>query len=64
MSVVKSEGGPAASMKPGQESSVRSSEIITLLAQWPSEGSGFSWTHPEHSWTDPEHINSCLKINN
>ncbi len=32
MSVVKPEGGPAASMKPGQKSCVRSSGIITLLA--------------------------------
>ncbi len=42
MSVVKLEGGPAASMKPGQKSSVRSSGIITLLARWPSDGSGRS----------------------
>jgi hypothetical protein len=33
MSVVKPEGGPAASVKPGQESCVRSSEIITLSAR-------------------------------
>ncbi len=33
MSVVKPEGGPAASMKPGQKSCVRSSGIITLLAR-------------------------------
>jgi hypothetical protein len=30
MSIVKPEGGPAASMKPGQDSCVRSSGIITL----------------------------------
>jgi hypothetical protein len=42
MSVVKPEGGPAASMKPGQKSCVRSSGIITLLAQQPSDGSGGS----------------------
>ncbi len=40
MSVVKPEGGPAASVKPGQKSCVRSSGIITLLARWPSDGSG------------------------
>jgi hypothetical protein len=39
MSVVKPEGGPAASMKPGQKSCVRSSEIITLSARGPSDGS-------------------------
>jgi hypothetical protein len=38
--VVKLEGEPAASMKPGQKSCVRSSGIITLLARWPSDGSG------------------------
>ncbi len=39
MSVVKPEGGPAASMKPGQKSCVRSSGIITLSAQRPSDDS-------------------------
>ncbi len=38
--VVKPEGRPAASVKPGQESCVRASGIITLLARGPSEGSG------------------------
>jgi hypothetical protein len=38
--VVKLEGGPAASVKPGQKSCVRSSEIITLSEQRPSNGSG------------------------
>jgi hypothetical protein len=45
MSVVKSEGGPAASVKPGQKSCVRSSGIITLSARQPSDGSG--WSPPE-----------------
>jgi hypothetical protein len=40
--VVKSEGRPAASVKPGQKSCVRSSGIITLLALWPSDCSGQS----------------------
>jgi hypothetical protein len=40
MSVVKLEGGPAVSMKPGQKSCVRSSCIITLSARGPSNGSG------------------------
>jgi hypothetical protein len=39
MVVVKLEGEPAASMKPGQKSCVRSIGIITLLARWPSDGS-------------------------
>ncbi len=39
-SVVKPEGGPAASVKPGQKSCVRSSGIITLLAQGPRDDSG------------------------
>jgi hypothetical protein len=47
MSVVKLEGGPAASMKPGQKSCVRSSEIITLSAQWPNDGSGKKPTSDE-----------------
>ncbi len=42
MLVVKLEGGPAASVKPGQESCVRSSGIITLSARGPSDGSGQS----------------------
>ncbi len=41
-SVVKLEGGPAASVKPGQKSCVRSSGIIILSAQGPSDGSGQS----------------------
>jgi hypothetical protein len=40
MSVVKPEGGPAASVKLGQKSCVRSNWIITLLARRPSDGSG------------------------
>jgi hypothetical protein len=40
--VVKPEGRPAASMKPGQESCVRSSGIITLSARGPSDGLGRS----------------------
>jgi hypothetical protein len=40
MSVGKPEGGHVVSVKPGQESFVRSSGIITLSAQWPSDGSG------------------------
>jgi hypothetical protein len=39
MSAVKP-GGPAESVKPRQESCVRSSGIITLSAPWPSDGSG------------------------
>ncbi len=38
--VVKPEGRPTASVKPGQESYVRSSGIIKLSAQGPSDGSG------------------------
>ncbi len=38
VSVVKPEGRPAASVKPGQESCVRSSGIITLSARGPSDG--------------------------
>ncbi len=37
---VKSEGGPAASVKPGQKSCVRSRRIITLSARLPSDSSG------------------------
>jgi hypothetical protein len=40
MSVGKPEGGPAASLKLGQKSCVRSSGIITLSARRPSDGSG------------------------
>ncbi len=40
MSVVKPEGGPAANVKPGQQSCVRSSGIITLSARRPSNGLG------------------------
>jgi hypothetical protein len=36
--VVMPEGGLAASVKPGQESCVRSSGIITLSARRPSDG--------------------------
>ncbi len=39
-SVVKPEGRPAASMKPGQESCVRSIGIITLSARGPSDQFG------------------------
>jgi hypothetical protein len=42
MLVVMLEGGPAASMKPGQESCVRSSGIITLSVRRPSDGMGRS----------------------
>ncbi len=38
--VVKPEGKPAESVKPGKESCVRSNGIITLLVQGPSDGSG------------------------
>jgi hypothetical protein len=48
MSVVKPEGGPAASMKPGQKSCVRSSGIITLV-RWPSDGSGQSRLRQGHN---------------
>jgi hypothetical protein len=40
MSIVKPEGGPAASMILGQESCVGSSGIITLSARGPSDGLG------------------------
>jgi hypothetical protein len=40
MSLVKPEGGPAASVKPGQKSCVRSSEIITLSVRRPCDSSG------------------------
>jgi hypothetical protein len=39
-SVVKLEGGPAASVKPGQKSCVRSSGIIILSALQPSDSFG------------------------
>jgi hypothetical protein len=42
LSVVKPEGGPAASMKPGQKSCVRSSGIITLSARGPRDDLGRS----------------------
>ncbi len=42
-SVVKPKGRPAVSMKPGQKSCVRSSGIITLSAQGPSDS---SWRGP------------------
>jgi hypothetical protein len=42
MSVVKPEGGPAASVKPGRKSCVRSSGIVTLSARRPSDSSGQS----------------------
>ncbi len=42
MLVVKLEGGPAASVKPGQKICVRSSGIMTLSARQPSDGSGQS----------------------
>ncbi len=42
-SVVKPEGNPAASVKLGQESCVRSSGIITLSARGPSDSLG--WGH-------------------
>jgi hypothetical protein len=42
LSVVKPEGRPAASVKLGQESCVRSSETITLSARGPSDSWGRS----------------------
>ncbi len=42
LSVVKLEGGPVASVKPEQKSCARSSGIITLSAQRPSDSSGQS----------------------
>jgi hypothetical protein len=41
MLVVKPEGGPGASVKPGQKSCVRPSGIITLFSQNPSDGLGW-----------------------
>jgi hypothetical protein len=40
LSVVKPEGRPAASVKPGQESCVRSSGTVTLSARGPSDSWG------------------------
>jgi hypothetical protein len=40
ITVVKLEGGPAVSVKPGQKSSVRSSGIIIVSARQPSDSSG------------------------
>ncbi len=47
MSVVQPEGGPAAPVKPGQKSCVRSNGIITLSARWPSERLGMKPTSDE-----------------
>jgi hypothetical protein len=44
-------GGPAASVKPGQKSYVRSSGIITLSAQGPSDGSGRSPPQKRPPWS-------------
>jgi hypothetical protein len=41
--VVKPEGGPAASVKPGQKNCVISSGIITMPRRWPSDSS--RWGH-------------------
>ncbi len=49
MSVVKPEGGLAASMKPGQKSCVRSSGIMTLSAQLPCDGSVWSLLRQGHN---------------
>ncbi len=49
MSVVKPEGGPAASVKLGQKSCVRSSGIITLSARWPCGGFGRSRLRRGHN---------------
>jgi hypothetical protein len=45
MSVVKLEGGPSVSVKPGQKSYVRSTGIITLSARGSSDDSGGSLPH-------------------
>jgi hypothetical protein len=50
MLVVKPEGGPAASVKPGQKSCVRSSGIITLSGRQPSDGSGRSPPQTRPRW--------------
>jgi hypothetical protein len=42
LSVVKPEGRPAASVKPGQEGCVRSSGTVTLSARGPSDSWGLS----------------------
>jgi hypothetical protein len=60
MSVVKLEGGHAASVKPGQKSCVRSSRIITLLARRPSNGLGRS--PPQTSHNDQSHRGHPLEI--
>jgi hypothetical protein len=66
MSVVKPEGGPAASVKLGEESYVRSSGIIILSARQPSGSSGQS---PPHQCSETMlkgesrfHINTPLGI--
>jgi hypothetical protein len=51
MSVVKPEGGPAASVKPGQESCVRSSGIITLSARRSSDSYGRSLPQTRPQWS-------------
>ncbi len=51
MSVVKLEGGPAVSVKPGQISCVRSSGTITLSARRPSDGSGRSPPQTRSLWS-------------
>jgi hypothetical protein len=51
MSAVKPEGGPAGSVKPGQESCVRSSGIITLSVQRPSDISGRSPPQTRPQWS-------------
>ncbi len=50
LSVVKPEGRPAASVKPGQEDCVRSSGTITLLAQGPSDSWGRSPVDDQSRW--------------
>jgi hypothetical protein len=57
MMVLKLEGGPAASVTPGQKSCVRSSGIITLSVRRPSDGSGCSrghndQSHQGHQWRE------------
>jgi hypothetical protein len=47
-SVVKPEGRPGVSVKPGQEGCVRSSGIITLSAQGPRDGSGRGHNDQSH----------------
>jgi hypothetical protein len=47
--VVKLEGGPAASVKPGQKSCVRSSGIITLSVWQTNDGPGWSRLRRSHS---------------